>query len=205
MTPAATPAARLLLLAAKPLSANADKIGIGLAWLFTTATALIERHIWSPAEAIWFLLLAQNTAMFLELFWHHRHQRLTWRLTRSRLLRVIGGFFGTVLTLFIATGIARYSTVFQSIYLPQALIALVFSVVLTNTAKQASRLGIISPLLAKFLENQSKYVQNQLSKNEAATPATNILTDSRPPVPDPDQPDSLNPAPLQAHPDTHPT
>ena len=164
----------VLLSIVKPVTANSDKIGLGAAWLFTTATTLIERHIWSPAEAIWFLLLAQNIALALELFYLHRQGKLNWKLARIRLIRVITGFFGTVLTLFISTGIARYSTIFQNIYLPQAVIALVFSVVLTNTAKQASRLGIISPMIAQFLENQSKYVQKQLEKNEPVSPVDSL-------------------------------
>ncbi|MDJ1472836.1 hypothetical protein [Xanthocytophaga flava] len=156
---------RLLIVAAKNVSVNSEKIALGAAWLLTTATGLIETYIWKPASAVWFLFVIYHVALFLELYWIYTLKQLSWKVTRKKILTVTSSLFGAVLLLFVATGVATYSP-YIFFWMPQAIMALLFAATLLSIIKFASRLGIISKQIAEFLETKINQSTQKLKTDE---------------------------------------
>lgn len=156
---------KILLTIGKNVAAQSDKISLAGVWLFTTATALIKKHIWDPPEAIWFLFVAYHIGFFLELFWQYKNAKLSWTLIRKKILAVTGSLIGAVMLLYVATGVARYSVLF--FWMPQAVMALLMAAIALTIIKYASKLEIISKQVASFLELKINSTTQKLKQDES--------------------------------------
>ncbi|WP_314031596.1 hypothetical protein [Xanthocytophaga flava] len=156
------------------MSVHSDKISLSLIWLFTTLTGLIEQYIFKPAGGVWFLFAIYHIGLFLELYWLHKQHKLNWQLTRKKIKTVTGSLFGAVLLLFVASGVARYTPI-AFFWMPDLLMTLLFTAILLTIVRFSSKLEILSPQIAVFLEKKINQSTQKLNENE---PVSNPEIDS---------------------------
>lgn len=120
---------------------------------FTGLTAFIQRHIWEPPQALWFLVAMYTISFITDLIIQRRDGKLTWEYATRKFIQTLTRLGGGVILLYISTNAARYAAI-TFFWMPQAVFALLLAGVLLVVVKNFSTLGVISNQIAAFINSK---------------------------------------------------
>lgn len=146
-------------------------VGVALGGFCLIINGLIQRFIWDKPEMIYFLFSLYLLGLILELICDWKAGEFSHLSTRRKTLRVVSNSLGAVILLFMASGIARFSVAL--FWMPQGILALLFSTIAIMITKYCSKLGWVTPQLAEFIESKVKTsIEKQQNDNDQNPPAT---------------------------------
>jgi len=145
-----------------------SSLGVALGGLYVLLNGLIERYIWDKPEMIWFMFSLYHLGLILELGCDWKAGQFSLLSTRKKTLRVLQNTAGALIMLFMASGIARFSTVL--FWMPQGVLALLFGTLAIMITKYVSKLGWVTPQLAEFMESKVKTSIHKQKNDEQDPP-----------------------------------
>jgi hypothetical protein len=144
-------------------------LGVALGGLYVLLNSFIQSYIWDKPEMIWFMFSLYHLGLILELICDWKAGKFSILTTRKKTLRVLENSLGALILLFMASGIARFSTVL--FWMPQGVLAILFGTLAVAITKNASRLKWITPQIADFIESKVK-TSIEKNKNDEQDPPT---------------------------------